>query len=77
MVQTEQKAEHKPPPIEHTSPIRNTPEKHSSVLNSRTIKDITHLLYPLNESLLTLLSLLSHIQYIAMTEHTNSCNHLT
>ena len=77
MVQTEQKAEHKPPPIEHTSPIRNTPEKLSSVLNSRTIKDITHLLDPLNESLLTLLSLLAHIQYIAMTEHTNSCNHLT
>ena len=44
MVQTEQKAEHKPPLIEHTSPIRNTPEKLSSVLNIRTIKDITHLL---------------------------------
>ena len=26
MVQTEQKAEHKPPPIEHTLLIRNTPE---------------------------------------------------
>ena len=44
MVQTEQKAEHKPPPIEHTSPIRNTPEKLSSVLKNRTIRDITHLL---------------------------------
>ena len=42
MVQTEQKVEHKPPPFEHTSPIRNTPEKLSSVLNNRTIKDITH-----------------------------------
>ena len=27
MVQTQQKVEHKPPPFEHTSPIRNTPEK--------------------------------------------------
>ena len=27
MVQTEQKAEHKQPPPEHTSPNRNTPEK--------------------------------------------------
>ena len=36
MVQTEQKAEYKPPPIEHTSPIRKTPEKPSSVLNNRT-----------------------------------------
>ena len=26
MVQKEHKAEHKPPAIEHTSPIRNTPE---------------------------------------------------
>ena len=46
MVQTEQKAEHKPLPIEHTSPIPNTPEKLSSVLNNRTLRDITHLLDP-------------------------------
>ena len=46
MVQTEQKAEHKPPPIEHTSPIRNTPEKLPSVLSNRTLCDITHLLDP-------------------------------
>ena len=32
MVQTENKAEHKPPPIELISPIRNTSEKLSSVL---------------------------------------------
>ena len=37
MVQTE-------PPIEHTSPIRSTHPKHSSVLNNRTIRDTTHLL---------------------------------
>ena len=43
MVQTEPKAEHKPPPIEHTSPVRNTPEKLSSVFNNRTIRDITFL----------------------------------
>ena len=43
MVQTEHKAEHKPPPIEHTSPIRNPSEKFSSVLNNCTLRDITHL----------------------------------
>ena len=46
MVQTEHKAEHKPPHIEHTSPIRKTPEKLSSVLNNCTLHDITHLLDP-------------------------------
>ena len=46
MVQTERKAKHKPSPIEHTSPIRNTPDKLSSVLNNRTINHITHLLDP-------------------------------
>ena len=61
MVQTEQKAKHKPPPIEHTSPIRNTPEKHSSVLNNRTIKDITHLLDPYKRnSSDTLITTLTH-----------------
>ena len=42
MVQTEHKAEQKP----HTSPIRNTPDKLSSVMNNRTLRDITHLLEP-------------------------------
>ena len=46
MVRTERKAEHKPPPIEHTSHIRKTPEKLSSVLNNCTLRDITHLLDP-------------------------------
>ena len=46
MVQTEHKAEHKPPPIEHISPIRNTPEKLSSVFNNRTLCDITPLMDP-------------------------------
>ena len=62
MVQSEQKAEHKPPPIEHTSPIRNTREKFSSVLNNRTIKDITHLLDPYKRnSSDTLITTLTHI----------------
>ena len=60
MVQTGHKAEHEPPPIEHTSPIRNTPEKLSSVLNNHTIRDITHLLDPYkrnsSESLITTLT---------------------
>ena len=46
MVQTENKAEHKTPPIEHSSPIRNAPENLSSVLNKRTLRDITHLSDP-------------------------------
>ena len=40
MVQTEQKTEQKPAPLEHTSSIRNTPEKLSTVLNNCTIRDI-------------------------------------
>ena len=46
MVQTEPKAEHKPPPIELKSRFRNSSEKHSSVVNNRTLRDITHLLDP-------------------------------
>ena len=42
MVQTELKTEHK----SHTSPIRNTPDKLSSVMNNRTLRDITSLLDP-------------------------------
>ena len=42
MVQTEHKPEHKA----HTSPIRNTPGKLSSVMNNRTLRDITNLLDP-------------------------------
>ena len=58
MVQTE----HKPPPIEHTSPIRNTPEKPTSVLNNRTLRDITHLLDPFKRNTSdTLITTLTHI----------------
>ena len=42
MVQAEQKSEHKV----HSSPIKNTPEKLSSVLNNRTLRDITNLYDP-------------------------------
>ena len=41
-VQAEQKSEHKVP----SSPIRNTPDKLSSVLNNLTLRDITNLLDP-------------------------------
>ena len=37
MVQNEPETEHK----SHTSPIRNTPDKLFSVLNNRTLRDIT------------------------------------
>ena len=40
MVQAEQKTEHK----SHSSPINNTPDKLSSVLNNGTLRDITNLL---------------------------------
>ena len=42
MVKAEQKSEHKI----FSSPIKNTPEKLSSVLNNRTLRDITNLLDP-------------------------------
>ena len=52
IVQTEQKTERKPPTTEHTSPIRNGPEKLSYVLNNRTLREIDHLmeLYKQNSS---------------------------
>ena len=46
MVQTEHKTEHK----SHTSAIRNTPDKLSSVMNNRTLGDITNLLDPYKRS---------------------------
>ena len=46
MVQTEQKAERKPPTTERTSPIRNAPEKLSYVLNNHTLPEIDHLIEP-------------------------------
>ena len=42
MVQAEQRTEHK----SHSSPIRNAPDKLSSVLNNRTLRDMTNLLEP-------------------------------
>ena len=64
MVQTEQKAEHKPPPIEQTSPIRNTPKKLPSVLNIRTLRIISDLLDPYkrnsSDSLMTTLTHIIH-----------------
>ena len=42
MVQAEQRPEHK----SHSSPMKNTPDTLSSVLNNRTLRDITNLLDP-------------------------------
>ena len=50
MVQTEQKTEHKPPPTEHTSPIRNITEKFSYVLSNRTLRETNHLLEPYKQN---------------------------
>ena len=46
MVQTGKKQEHKFPDVEHTSPIRNTSDTLSSMLNNRTLRDITQFLDP-------------------------------
>ena len=50
MVQTENKSEHKFPNVEHTSPNRNTSDKLFSMLNDRTLRDITQLLDPYKQS---------------------------
>ena len=58
MVQAEQKTEHK----SHASPIKNTPDKLSSVLNNRTLRDMTNLLEPYKRnSSETLITTLTHI----------------
>ena len=46
MVQTENKSEHKFLHVEHKLPIRNTSDKLSSMVNNRTLRDITQLLDP-------------------------------
>ena len=58
MVQAEQKTEHK----SHSSPIKNTPDKLSSVLNNRTLRDITNLLDPYKRNVSdTPITTLTHI----------------
>ena len=59
-VQTEQKAERKPPTPEHTSPIRNTPEKLTYVLNNRTLREIDMEPYKQNFSD-TAITILTHL----------------
>ena len=46
MVQTENKSEHKPPVLQQKSLIRTTSDKLSSILNSRTLRDIKQLIDP-------------------------------
>ena len=58
MVQAEQKLEHKV----SSSPIKNTPDKLSPVLNNRTLRDITNLLDPYKRTLSeTPITTLTHI----------------
>ena len=58
MVQTEQEAEHKT----HPSPIKNTPDKLTAVLNNRTFRDITSILEPYKRNPAdTLITTLTHI----------------
>ena len=58
MVQAEQKTEHK----SHSSPIKNTPDKLSSVLNNRTLRDMINLLEPYKQnSSETPITTLTHI----------------
>ena len=77
MLQTENKAKQKPPLVEHTSPIRTTSDKLASILNDRTLRDLTQLLDPYkrhpSDSPITTLT---H-PITVMTEHTNSYKPLT
>ena len=58
MVQTEQKTEHKT----HSSPIKNTPDKLTAVLNNRTFRDISNILDPYKRNPSdTLITTLTHI----------------
>ena len=50
MVHFENKPEHKFANVEHTSPIRCTSYKHSSMLNNRILRDITQLLDPYKQN---------------------------
>ena len=62
MVHTVQKAERKPPTTEHTSPIRNAPEKLSYDLNNRTLREIDHLMEPHKQnSFDTAITALTHL----------------
>ena len=73
IVQAEQKSGHKVP----SSPIKNTPDKLSSVLNNRTLRDITNLLDPFkgtpSESPITTLTHILHCYY---RTHTHTYRHL-
>ena len=61
MVQHDNKTEHEPY-AEQTSPIRNTSDKLTSVLNTCIIRDITHLLDPYKQNPSdTLITTLTHI----------------
>ena len=58
MVQAEHKTEHK----SHLSPFKNTPGKLSSVMNNRTLRDITNLLDPYKRNTSeTAITTLTHI----------------
>ena len=57
-------AELKKEPKSHSSPIKNTPDKLSSVLNNRTLRDITNLLIPSKRNPSnTPITTLTHILY--------------
>ena len=72
IVQAEQKLEHKLP----SSPLKNTPDKLSSVLNNRTLGDMTNLLDPYKRTPSeTPITTLTHILH-CYTEHTNFYKHL-
>ena len=71
MVQAEQKTELK----SHSSATRNAPDKRSSVLNNRTLRDMTNLLEPYKRNSSETPIQHSHIYYTATTEHTNFFKH--
>ena len=66
MVQVEQKTEHK----SHSSPIKNTPDKLSSVLNNGLLRDMPNLLDPYKQNPSeTTITTLTHILHCYDTTH--------
>ena len=66
MVQADQNLEHKSP----TSPIKNTSDKLSSVLNNRTLREITNLLDPYKRNPSdTTMTTLTHIPHCCERTH--------
>ena len=80
MIQTENKSEQKPPLVEHTTPIGTTSDKLFSLLNNRTLRDITQLVNPCKRNPSdSPITTVTHLMHCHDRTHklTNSYNPLT